>query len=118
MISRSRASFYSREPTAGWHYRHRELAGEDQTFSSETVNGFAREGFLVAVVDAPSELVVALIRSLTQAPKKDLLTSDGGDSPRSEPCKAVLNHGFPGLDAEVVTAIASLDQRCPGPEVG
>jgi len=55
----------------------------------------------------PYELAVALMRNLTQAPKKELITFTGGDSSVSDPCEAVSFHGFLGLDAEVVTAITS-----------
>jgi predicted alpha/beta-hydrolase family hydrolase len=64
----------------------------------------------------PYESAVALIRSLTQSPKKDLLTFDGGDPPRSEPCEAMSYHGFLGLDAEVVAAIASWIKGASGPK--
>lgn len=58
-------------------------------------------------VVTPYELAVALMRSLTQTPKKELLTFVGGDLSVSDPCEAMSYHGFLGLDAEVVTAIAS-----------
>jgi pimeloyl-ACP methyl ester carboxylesterase len=55
----------------------------------------------------PYEMAVALMRSLTQAPKKDLLTFTGGDLSVLDPCEEMSYHGFLGLDAEVVAAIAS-----------
>ncbi len=55
----------------------------------------------------PYELAVALMRSLTQSPKKELLTFNGGDLSVSDPCEAMSYHGFLGLDAEVVAAITS-----------
>jgi predicted alpha/beta-hydrolase family hydrolase len=55
----------------------------------------------------PYELAVALTRSLTHAPKKELLAFSGGDFSISDPCEARSYHGFMGLDAEVVTAVAS-----------
>jgi hypothetical protein len=58
-------------------------------------------------VITPYELVVALMRSLTHAPKKELLTFSGGDLSVLDPCEATSYHGFFGLDAEVVTAISS-----------
>ena len=58
-------------------------------------------------VVTPYELAVALMRSLTQTPKKELLTFVGGDLSVSDPCEAMSYHGFLGLDVEVVVAIAS-----------
>lgn len=55
----------------------------------------------------PYELAVALMRSLTQAPKKELITFTGGDLSVSDPCEPMSHHGFLGLDAEVVNALAS-----------
>jgi len=49
---------------------------------------------------------VALRRSLKQVSKIDLLTFTGGNS-LGDPCQAMSHHGFLGLDAEVVSAIAS-----------
>jgi pimeloyl-ACP methyl ester carboxylesterase len=48
----------------------------------------------------------SLLRDLGQAPRRELLTVQGGDPPRSPPCEARAAHGFLGLDAEVVAAIA------------
>lgn len=110
---------------------------------------FAAEGFLVAVLDAPSDhpgglgafrasedhardvalekitiptLVVhhredgcsatqyidvpRMMSRLKNPPKRELLTFEGGDRPRSDPCEAFSHHGSIGLDAQVVTAIA------------
>jgi pimeloyl-ACP methyl ester carboxylesterase len=58
-------------------------------------------------VVTPYELAVALIRSLTQAPKKELIAFVGGDPSVLDPCEAMSYHGFLGLDSEVVAAIAS-----------
>jgi pimeloyl-ACP methyl ester carboxylesterase len=52
--------------------------------------------------DAPS-----LLRDLTAAPRRELLTFSGGDAPQSGPCEARAAHGYFGLDAAVVDAIAS-----------
>jgi pimeloyl-ACP methyl ester carboxylesterase len=60
--------------------------------------------------DTPS-----LLRDLKQAPKRELLAFDGGDSPRSGPCEAFAAHGYVGLDAEVVTAIVSWIKATPRP---
>jgi pimeloyl-ACP methyl ester carboxylesterase len=55
----------------------------------------------------PYELAVALIRSLIQSPKKELLAFSGGDLSVSDLCGEKSFHGFLGLDAEVITAITS-----------
>jgi hypothetical protein len=49
----------------------------------------------------------ALLRDLKQALRRELLAFDGGDPPQSAPCEARAAHGYLGLDAEVVTAIAN-----------
>jgi hypothetical protein len=48
----------------------------------------------------------ALMRDLGSAPRRELLTFNGGDPPQSGPCDARAAHGYLGLDAEVVAAIA------------
>jgi dienelactone hydrolase len=58
-------------------------------------------------VVSPYELAVALMRNLTHAPKKELLAFSGGDLSVADPCEPRSYHGFMGLDAEVVTAVAS-----------
>ena len=60
--------------------------------------------------DSPS-----LLRDLKQAPKRELLAFNGGDSPRSGPCEAFAAHGYVGLDAEVVTAIVAWIKATPRP---
>ncbi len=40
-------------------------------------------------------------------PKKNLLTFSGKDLSVSDLCEAMSHHGFLGLDAEVVAAVAS-----------
>jgi len=54
----------------------------------------------------PYGSAVALMRSLTQAPKKELITFTDGDLSVLDPCEPMSYHGFMGLDTEVVTAIA------------
>jgi hypothetical protein len=49
----------------------------------------------------------ALVRELAAAPRRELLTFTGGDPPLSGPCEARAAHGYLGLDAEVVAAIAT-----------
>jgi len=48
----------------------------------------------------------ALLRDLASTPRRELLTFSGGDPPQSGPCDARAAHGYVGLDAEVVAAIA------------
>jgi len=54
----------------------------------------------------PYGAVSWLMSRLKNAPRKELLTFDGGDPPRSGPCDALAAHGYLGIDAEVVKAIA------------
>ncbi len=58
-------------------------------------------------VVAPYELAVALMKSLSRASQKKLLTFTGGDHSILDPCEAMSYHGFLGLDAEGVAAIVS-----------
>jgi len=58
-------------------------------------------------VTTPYELTPSLMRSLIQAPKKELLTFEGGPPSVFDPCEPMSHHGFLGLDGEVVIAIAS-----------
>ncbi len=55
----------------------------------------------------PYELARSLMGSLTQAPKKELLTFEGEEVSVLDPCGPMSCHGFLGLDVEVVTAITS-----------
>jgi predicted alpha/beta-hydrolase family hydrolase len=54
----------------------------------------------------PYRDTVALLGDLSATPRRELLTFEGGASPRSGPCEPRAAHGFFGLDAEVVAAIA------------
>ncbi len=56
--------------------------------------------------DAP-----VLLASLVNAPAKELVTFDGGDTPRSDPCEGLSYHGYLGLDGDVVAAIAEWIKR-------
>ena len=47
-----------------------------------------------------------LLRQLKAAPKRELLTFTGGDPPQSDPCEPLAPHGYFGIDATVVNAIA------------
>jgi hypothetical protein len=55
----------------------------------------------------------ALLRDFAQAPRRELLTFQGGEPPKSGPCDAHSAHGFLGLDAEVVAAIAGWIKASP-----
>jgi pimeloyl-ACP methyl ester carboxylesterase len=50
--------------------------------------------------------VPSLLRDLTSAPRREVLTFTGGLPPQSGPCEARAAHGYLGLDAEVVAGIA------------
>jgi predicted alpha/beta-hydrolase family hydrolase len=47
----------------------------------------------------------SLLRDFKQAPRRELISFDGGDPPQSGPCEARSAHGYVGLEAEVVAAI-------------
>jgi hypothetical protein len=48
-----------------------------------------------------------LLPKLTAAPRKTLRFFKRGDTARSGPCEPFAPHGFHGLDADVVAAIAA-----------
>jgi pimeloyl-ACP methyl ester carboxylesterase len=54
----------------------------------------------------PYSDTVGLLRDLAGAPRRELLTFEGGGTPQSGPCEGRAAHGYFGLDAEVVAAIA------------
>ncbi len=54
----------------------------------------------------PYGYITGTMRQLTRAPKVELLTFEGGDTPRSDPCEAMSYHGYLGLESAVVEAIA------------
>lgn len=54
-----------------------------------------------------------LLAALAGARPKKLLTFAGGSPPRSEPCEAFAQHGFLGIEAKVMNAIADFILR-PG----
>jgi len=47
------------------------------------------------------------MRQLSGAPKKELLTFSGGDTPQSPPCEPLAPHGYFGIEERVVEAIAA-----------
>lgn len=57
----------------------------------------------------------SLMRDLKAASRRELLTFEGGAPPQSGPCDARSAHGFLGLDAEVVAAIARWITEGPRP---
>jgi pimeloyl-ACP methyl ester carboxylesterase len=59
-----------------------------------------------ACVVTPYGEARSLLKDLTRASRKELVTFDGGDPPRSDPCEPFAAHGYVGLDELVVTAIA------------
>jgi len=56
---------------------------------------------------APYAGASRVLAALEHAPAKELLTFQGGSPPQSEPCEARSAHGYLGLEAEVVDAIAA-----------
>ena len=57
---------------------------------------------------------VALLRDFSAVPRRELLSFDGG-SPESGPCDARAAHGYFGIEAEVVLAIAKWITATPRP---
>jgi hypothetical protein len=58
---------------------------------------------------------VHLLGDFTRAPRHELLTFEGGSPPQSGPCEALAAHGYVGLDAQVVKAIADWILATPRP---
>jgi len=56
-----------------------------------------------------------LLRDLAATPRHELLSFSGGDPPQSGPCEARAAHGYFGIDAEVVDAIAKWIVDTPRP---
>jgi pimeloyl-ACP methyl ester carboxylesterase len=55
----------------------------------------------------PYQDVATLLGALKQAPRRELITMEGGQPARSRPCEALSAHGFLGLDDTVVAAITA-----------
>ena len=53
------------------------------------------------------------MRRLSATPKRELLTFSGGDAPQSDPCEPLSAHGYFGIDAKVVEAIAAWIAAAP-----
>ena len=64
---------------------------------------------LVALVLAPVARAAdapKLRKGLTSAKVVDVVLLSGGDPPRSDPCEAMSQHGFLGIEGQAVDAIA------------
>lgn len=57
---------------------------------------------ITPAADAPK-----LTKRLTKAAKVDVVLLDGGSPPQSEPCEAKSQHGFLGIEADAVKAMAA-----------
>lgn len=57
---------------------------------------------ITPAADAPK-----LTKRLTKAAKVDVVLLDGGSPPQSEPCEAKSQHGFHGIEAQAVNAMAA-----------
>jgi pimeloyl-ACP methyl ester carboxylesterase len=68
-----------------------------------------------ACLATPYADIPGVLRDLSKAPRRELLTFEGGDPPQSKPCEARAAHGYLGLDAEVVKAIADWIKATPRP---
>jgi len=55
----------------------------------------------------PPEDAERIKSALSAAPKVDIMLFEGGDSPRSEPCEALAQHGYIGIENKVVDAISA-----------
>jgi hypothetical protein len=63
----------------------------------------------------PFSDIPGLLRDLSKAPRRELITFEGGEPPQSSPCEARAAHGYLGLDAQVVNAIADWIIATPRP---
>jgi pimeloyl-ACP methyl ester carboxylesterase len=54
----------------------------------------------------PFSDIPGLMRDLSKASRRELITFEGGEPPQSGPCEARAAHGYLGLDESVVKAIA------------
>ncbi len=57
------------------------------------------------IVTPPAD-AQAIVKRLSNAPITKIISVEGGDPPRSDPCEALSAHGFLGREAETVKAIA------------
>ena len=56
---------------------------------------------ITPAADAPK-----LTKALTKSRKVDVVLLDGGNAPKSEPCQALAQHGFYGIETQAVARIA------------
>lgn len=61
---------------------------------------------ITPAADAPK-----LKAALSSSPRTDIRLLDGGSPPQSDPCEARSAHGFLGIEAEAVSAIADFIKR-------
>jgi pimeloyl-ACP methyl ester carboxylesterase len=54
----------------------------------------------------PASDAAKLRKALSKSAKVDVVLLDGGDAPRSEPCEAMAQHGFFGIESKAVNAVA------------
>jgi pimeloyl-ACP methyl ester carboxylesterase len=62
-------------------------------------------------VSSPPDNGPRMLEALWAAPKKELLTFEGGLPPQSGPCEAKSQHGYLGLEDEVVAGISAFILR-------
>lgn len=60
-----------------------------------------------ACPSSPYSGAEAMVKALTRAPAKELLTFEGGRPAISSPCEAKAAHGYLGIEPQVVSAIAA-----------
>jgi hypothetical protein len=56
---------------------------------------------------SPASAAPRLARAFSHASKIETMIFEGGDPPRSDPCMPFAQHGYLGIEAKVVTAIAN-----------
>ena len=47
-----------------------------------------------------------IVKAASSSPRRKALMFEGGDSPQSEPCEALAQHGFVGIEKKVAAALA------------
>jgi hypothetical protein len=76
-----------------------------RTSRARSVSGREAAGRQDACRATPYADTPSLLRDLKSAPRRELVSFDGGDPPQSGPCEARSAHGDVSLEAEVVAAI-------------
>lgn len=54
----------------------------------------------------PASQADIVAEAFSASPRKKVLMFEGGDPPRSEPCEALSQHGFVGIEKKVAAAVA------------